>query len=45
MPTKDGSIVQLAVNSAPLPSGGQVLIRLVYDGLLSIRDGSCDVFE
>ena len=43
--TKDGSIVQLAVNNAPLPNGGQVLIHLVYDGLLSIRDGSCDVFE
>ena len=24
--TKDGAIVQLAVNSAPLPNGGQVLI-------------------
>ena len=43
--TKDGSIVQLAVNNSPLASGGTVLIHLVYDGLLSIRDGSCDVFE
>ena len=43
--TKDGSIVQLAVNNSPLTNGGTVLIHLVYDGLLSIRDGSCDVFE
>ena len=43
--TEDGSIVQLAVNNSHLTSGGTVLIHLVYDGLLSIRDGSCDVFE
>ena len=43
--TKDGSIVLLSVNNSPLTSGGTVLIHLVDDGLLSIRDGSCDVFE
>ena len=43
--TKYGSIVQLSVNNAPLPSGGTVILHLVYDGLLSIRDGSVDVFE
>ena len=43
--TKDGSIVQLSVNNAPLPNGGQVMLHLVYDGLLSIRDGTVDVFE
>ena len=43
--TKDGSTVQLSVINSPLTSGGQVIVHLVYDGLLSIRDGSCDVFE
>ena len=43
--TKDGSIVQLSVNNAPLPSGGTVILHLIYDGLLSIRDGSVDVWE
>ena len=43
--TKDGSIVQLEVNNSGLAAGDTVMIFLVYDGLLSIRDGHCEVFE
>ena len=43
--TKDGSIVQLSVQNSGLSAGDTCLIFQVYDGLLSIRDGSCDVFE
>ena len=45
--TKDGSIVQLEVKNSPCDAAGtdSVIIHMVYDGLLSIRDGSVDVFE
>ena len=45
--TKDGSIVQLEVKNSPCDAAGTdfVIIHLVYDGLMSIRDGSVDVFE
>ena len=43
--TKDGSIVQLEVNNSGLQAGDTAMIFLVYDGLLSIRDGHCEVFE
>ena len=45
--TKDGSIVQLEVKNSPCDAAGTdfVIIHMVYDGLLSIRDGSVDVFE
>ena len=43
--TKDGSIVQLSIENSGLTSGDACLIYQVYDGLLSIQDGSCSVFE
>ena len=45
--TKDGSIVQLEVKNSPCDAAGTdfVIIHLVYDGLINIRDGSVDVFE
>ena len=43
--TKDGSIVQLEVNNSGLSAGDTVMIFLVYDGLLNIKDGHCEVFE
>ena len=43
--TKDGSIVQLEVNNSGLSAGDTVMIFLVYDGRLSIKDGHCEVFE
>ena len=43
--TKDGSIVQLEVNNSGLSAGDTVIIFLIYDGLLSIKDGSCEVYE
>ena len=45
--TKDGSIIQLEVKKSPCDVAGTdfVIIHLVYDGLMSIRDGSVDVFE
>ena len=43
--TKDGSIMQLEVNNSGLSAGDTVMIFLVYDGLLSIKDGHCEVFE
>ena len=43
--TKDGSIVQIEVNNSGLQAGDTVMLFLVYDGLLSIRDGHCEVFE
>ena len=43
--TKDGSIVQIEVNNSGLQAGDAVMLFLVYDGLLSIRDGHCEVFE
>ena len=43
--TKNGDIVQLSVQNSPLTSGGSVIVFMVFDGLLSIRDGTVDVFE
>ena len=43
--TKDGSIVQLTIENSGLSAGDACLIFQVYDGLLSIQDGSCSVFE
>ena len=43
--TKDGSIVQLTIENSGLTAGDACLIYQVYDGLLSIQDGSCSVFE
>ena len=43
--TKDGSIVQLTIENSGLSAGDACLIYQVYDGLLSIQDGSCSVFE
>ena len=45
--TKDGSIVQLEVKNSPCDAAGtdSVITHMVYDGLLSIRDCSVDVFE
>ena len=43
--TKDGSIVQLNVENSGLSAGDACIIYQVYDGLLSISDGSCSVFE
>ena len=43
--TNDGSIVQLEVNNSGLQAGDTVMIFLVYDGLLSSKDGHCEVFE
>ena len=43
--TKDGSIVQLEINNSGMQAGDTLMILLVYDGLLSINDGACEVFE
>ena len=43
--TKDGSIVQLTIENRGLSAGGACIIYQVFDGLLSIHDGSCSVFE
>ena len=43
--TKNGDIVQLSVQNSPLSTGESVLVYRVYDGLMSIKDGSVDVFE
>ena len=44
--TKDGSIVQSStIEKSGLTPGDACLIYQVYDGLLSIQDGSCSVFE
>ena len=42
---KDGSIVQLEVNNSGMQAGDTLMIFLLYDGLLSIKDGHCEVFE
>ena len=42
--TKHGSIVQLSIEGSGLTSGDACLIYQMYDGLLSIQDGSCSVF-
>ena len=42
---KDGSIVQLTIENSGLVAGDACLIYQIYDGLLSIQDGSSSVFE
>ena len=43
--TKDGSIVQLSVKDSGLSSGDSCIIYQIHDSLMSIRDGSVDVFD
>ena len=44
--TKGGNIVQLDVQNSDMQAGDTLMICLVYDGLLSIKDGRhCEVFE
>ena len=43
--TRDGSVVQLEVNNSGMQAGDTLMIFLVYDGLMSIKDGHCEVFE
>ena len=43
--TKDGSIVQLSIENSGLSAGDACIIYQVSDGLPSIQDGSCSVFE
>ena len=44
--TKDGSIVSIDFKNTGLgASGDSALVYMVYDGILSLRDGSADVFE
>ena len=43
--TKDGSIVQLTIENSGLVAGDACPIYQSYDGLLSIQDGSCSVFD
>ena len=43
--TRDGSIVHIEVNNSGMQAGDTCMIFMVYDGLLSIRDGHCEVFE
>ena len=43
--TTDGSIVQQEINNNGMQAGDTMMLFLVYDGLLSIKDGHCEVFE
>ena len=43
--TKDGSIVQLSVKESGLAVGDACIIFQIHDSLMSIRDGSVDVFD
>ena len=43
--TKDGSIVQLECNNTGMQAGDTLMIFLVFDSLMSIKDGHCEVFE
>ena len=43
--TKDGRIVQLDCQNSPAANGDTLKVFLVYDGLLSIKDGHCEVYE
>ena len=43
--TKDGCVVQVTIEHSGLTSGDACIIYQVYAGLLSIKDGSCSVFE
>ena len=43
--TKDGSVVQSEIINSGMQAGDTMMIFLVYDGLLSIKDGHCEVFE
>ena len=43
--TKDGSIVQLSIENAPTSNNDMMKVFMVYDGLMSIRDGFVEVFD
>ena len=43
--TNDGIIVQLTIGNSGLVAGDACLIYQIYDGLLSIQDGNCSVFD
>ena len=43
--TNDGTIVQLTIENSGLAAGDACIIYQVFDGILSIQDGSCSVFE
>ena len=43
--TKDGSIVQFQAENTGMQAGDTCMIFMVYDGLLSSKDGHCKVFE
>ena len=43
--TKDGSIVQLAIEKAGTSNNDTMKVFMVYDGLMSIRDGFVEVFD
>ena len=44
--TKDGSIVTIDyANTGMGAAGDYALVYLVFDGIVSIRDGAVDVFE
>ena len=42
--TKDGSIVQLSIENAPTSNNDTMKVFMVYNGLMSIRDGFVEVF-
>ena len=43
--TKDGSIVQLSVKDSGLEAGDACIIFQSHDSVMSINDGSVDVFD
>ena len=43
--TKDGRIIQLSVGSAPTSNNDTMKVFMVYDGLMSIRDGFVEAFD
>ena len=43
--TRDGSITAFEANNSGMQAGDTLMIFLVYDGLMSIKDGACEVFE
>ena len=43
--TRDGSVVQLAIQNAPTSNNDTMKVFMVYDGLMSIRDGFVEVFD
>ena len=45
MSTNGGSIVQLSIDNAPTSNNDTMKVFMVYNGLMSIRDGSAEVFD